>query len=93
MLVFPSFGPVAIAVADLGTQPHLCEAAAWLNPRLELLCRSYSQGLMDLILQMKLHNDAQTGNISVGAGKDSAMRPYRDVLLRKDVRLSCWRIG
>ena len=34
MLVFPSFGLVAIAVADLGTQPHLGEVAAWLNIRL-----------------------------------------------------------
>ena len=33
MLVFPSFGLVAIAVADLGTQPHLCEVAVWLNLR------------------------------------------------------------
>lgn len=33
MLVFPSFGPVTIAVADLGTQPHFREVAAWLNPR------------------------------------------------------------
>ena len=28
--MFPSFWLVAIAVADLGTQPHLGAAAAWL---------------------------------------------------------------
>ena len=91
--MFPSFGSVAFAVADLGTQPHRREEAAWLSPRLALLCRSYSQGPMDLILQMKLYNDVQTGKISVGGSKESAMRPYRDVLLRKDFRLSCWQIG
>lgn len=30
--MFQVFGLVAIAVADLGTQPHLGEVAAWLNP-------------------------------------------------------------
>ena len=30
----PSFWLVAIAVADLGTQPHLGEVAVWLNRRL-----------------------------------------------------------
>ena len=33
MLVFQVLGLVAIAVADLGTQPHLFEVAAWLNRR------------------------------------------------------------
>ena len=45
----PSFWLVAIAVADLGTQPHLGEVAVWIIPRLELLCRSYSQAPIELI--------------------------------------------
>ena len=32
--MFPSFWLVAIAVADLGTQPHLGAVAEWLDPRL-----------------------------------------------------------
>ena len=32
--MFQVFGLFAIAVADLRTQPHLGEVAAWLNPRL-----------------------------------------------------------
>ena len=74
---------------------HSHTFARWL--RGSILAKNCSvdptQDPMDLILQMKLYNDMQMGNISVGASKESAMRPYRDVLLRKDLRLFRWRIG
>ena len=36
---------------------------------------------------MKLYNDVQRDKTSVVASEESAMRSYRDVLLRKDLRL------
>ena len=36
---------------------------------------------------MKLYNDVQRDKTSVVASEESAMRSYRNVLLRKDLRL------